>query len=146
MRRLPPALDVPSPGQSLVANSQAAGRGALAEQSKIIGESIDIAGRFPMDAAADEQQIRAQAVHHIKLGFCPIERARPKLTRESFEVAKGLIASTHQAEVGNHSADICCCPVKSQQVVFENLDTAITRRRDGGKLPIQGTADRDRSN
>ncbi len=83
-------VDVPAPGQRLVADPQAPFGGALAELVEVGRGAVDAAQRDRRDVGADQHQVGAQLLHHVELAFRPVERARALRLGQAFEIAERL--------------------------------------------------------
>ena len=53
-------VDVPAPGERLVADAQAARRRPLAELAEVVGGAVDAAERDRRDVGADQHQVGAE--------------------------------------------------------------------------------------
>src|SRR5690606_20605884 len=64
---VPMVVDVPPPGERLVAHAQAAGAGTGAEFAEIGGGSIDATERLRRYRGADQHQVAADLLHQVEL-------------------------------------------------------------------------------
>jgi len=127
--RLRPTPDVTTPGQGFVGDAQAATRGALGECSKVRGRSRRIVDRRGVDIAADEHQIGAERLHDVEFAFGAFEISRALRLRHRLEIPERLKSRNGQTELSSDPLHFGRIPVKSQKVVFEELDTVEPNRR-----------------
>ena len=136
-------VDVPSPGQRLVAHLQAALGGAFAERAEILRRPVDAAERDRRDVGADQHEVGAELLHHVELALGAVERPRALRLRQAFEVAERLEQRDGEAGVPHHAADVARRAVEGEEIVLEDLDAVEARGRDGRELLDEIAADRN---
>ena len=95
-------VDVPAPGERLVADAQAALGRALAEFAEIGGGAVDAAQRHRRDVGADQHQVGAELLHQVELALGPVEGAGALRLRHALEIAERLEQGDLQPEVAHH--------------------------------------------
>ena len=127
-------VDVPAPGERLVADAQTALGRPLAKFAEILGGAVDAAERHRRDVGADQHQIGAELLHDVELALGAIEGAAALRLGQAFEIAKRLEQGDREPGVAHHPADLARRSVEGEEVVFENLDAVEAGRGDGRQL------------
>src|SRR5229473_1154241 len=83
-------VDMPSPGERLKADAQAAPARPLAELVEIRGRPIDSAKRGRRDIAADQEKIGPKLLHQVEFALGARECARALRLGHALEIAKRL--------------------------------------------------------
>src|ERR1700722_9692937 len=115
-------VDMPSPGQRLETDTQAAARGLFAQFVKIGGGAIDAAERGRQNVAADQQQIGLQFLHHVEFAFGARKIAGALRLGHALEIAKRLERANLEAEIAAELADVAGTSAERQEVILENFD------------------------
>ena len=104
--RVRPTVDVPAPGERLVADPQASGGGALGHRAQVGRGARIIVDGGGLHVAAHQHQIGAECGHRVELAFRAIEVARALRVGHRLEVAEGLEQRDGEAEVVRHPAHV----------------------------------------
>ncbi len=130
-----------APAQRLVADTQAAPRGALAEQAQIGRRELVVVGRIGRDAAADQHQVGLELGHEVELALGAVEIALQLVARPRLEIAERLEQHDAQAAVVGDALHVGWRAFEIEQVILEDLDAVEAGRRDRGQLVDQRPAE-----
>ena len=136
-------IDVPAPGQRLVADTDAAFGGTLAQLVKIPCRPVDAAKRGGRDVRADQHQISAQFAHQVELALGPVKHLAALRLRHPLEIAERLEQRDLEPVIAHHPANIPGAAVIGQKVILEDLDTVESGIGNGRELLAQVTGNRD---
>ena len=134
-------VDVPTPGQRLIADSQTALGCTLAGLVKIGDHPCAIAFGERRAAGADQKQIGAEFGHHVELAFQPIEGAGALWLGQTFQVAKGLEHGAGKTQVAHEFGDVARAQMSREKVILENLGAVEPGGGNGSQLRIKRAAD-----
>ncbi len=137
-------MDVPAPGERLIADTQAAFCGAFTEFMEIRCGAVEPAKGNRRHIGADQHQIGAEFLHHVELALGPVEGTRSLRLGHAFKITKRLEQCDLQAMIAHHRADVAGAAIKGEKVVLEYLDTGKSRPRDRVELLRQFTTERYR--
>ena len=140
---LAPSVDVPAPGEGLVADAQPAFRGALGHLGEVGGGARGVVDGGGLDVAADQDEIGAERLHDVELALGAVEIAGAQRIGRRLEIAEGLEDRDGEAEPVGDRAHVGGGAGEGQQVVLEDLDGV--EADGGGRLELfrQGAAERD---
>ncbi len=136
-------VDMPSPGQRLVSDAQAARPRPLAQFVEIRGGPVDSAERGRRDVAADQQKIGPKLLHQVEFALGAGETARTLRLAHALEIAERLEGANGEPEIPAEPADLAGARAERQQIVLEDLDRVEARGRDGAQLFIERAAERN---
>ena len=129
--------DVATPAQCLEAHGDAVRLGELAQFVQVGRDPSHVVDRVGRDAAADQQQVRAQPVHQLELAPGAVEGAGAQGLGQTLEVAERLQGQNLEAERGRYGTHVLRAAVEVGEVVLEDLDAVIARLGGGGELVRQ---------
>src|SRR5258708_37445781 len=92
-------VDMPAPGQRLVADAKTPRPRAFAEVVEIRRGAIDAAERGRLDAAADQKKVGAKLLHQVEFALGAHEAARALRLGHALEIAEPLERAESQAEI-----------------------------------------------
>ena len=127
-------VDVATPAQRLEPDRDAVGPGELAELVQVGRDPRHVVDRVGRDAAADQEQRRAETAHQLELAPGTVEGTGAQRLRQPLEVAERLQGQDLEAERGREGAHILRAAVEIGEVVLEDLDAVVARLGGGGEL------------
>jgi hypothetical protein len=127
-------VNMPPPGERLIADADAAFSGELAQFMKIGSGAIQSGKRVGRNIAADEQLAAAELLHDIEFALCARECACALRLRHSLEITERLKSKNVQAETIHHAGHIARGAVKRQQIGLENFNRVETGGSDRFQL------------
>ncbi|MGX1171402.1 hypothetical protein AB7M32_000127 [Pseudomonas sp. R151218B TE3479] len=133
-------IDVATPGQRFVTDTQAPRTGPLGQQAQVIDQDLFIADAVGRGVAAHQHQVGAQFLHQVELALGPLQIARQAITTATFEVTKRLEQGDGDAQVGAHLPDFPRAAVVIEKVVLEDFHPVETGGGNGFEFFRQGTA------
>ena len=99
-------VDVPAPGERLVADAQPALCSSFAELVEVGGRAVDPAERDRRDVGADQHQVGAELLHHVELALGAVEGAAALRLGQPLEIAERLEQGDLEARVAHHAPDV----------------------------------------
>jgi hypothetical protein len=136
-------VDVPPPGQRLVADPEARAWRRVRRVREIRSSPVDAAERDRRHIGADQHEIGAEFLHHIELALGAIEGPRALRLRQALEVAERLEQRDLEPGLAHHAADLPGRSVEGEEIVLEDLDAVEARGGNGRKLLDEIAADRN---
>ena len=137
-------VDVAAPGERLEADPDVELRRELAQLVQVGRDALHPALRLGRDAAADEQERRAEPAHQLELAPRPLERLGARRLRQALEIAKRLQRDDLEPERGRERLHVLRPAVEIGQVVLEQLDALKARLGRGRELLAQRSRHADR--
>jgi hypothetical protein len=134
-------IHVTPPGERFIADAQPSPGGPLTQLTQIGSCPLDTAQRNRRNRGADQNEIRSQLLHDIKLALGAVECAAALRLRQAFEVAERLIERNGKAGVGRHLRHITGRTIEGQEIVLEYFDAVKPGCSDRRQLFWQVTAD-----
>ena len=136
--------DEAAPRERLVADPQAAPRGALGELVQLRRGPCRVVEGQRRRVRADQHQRRAERLHHVELALGADQALAEFGLGHALEIAERLVQVDAEAEIGGHRAKLGGAAVEVDEVVLEQLDAVEARGGDRLELLPQGAAHRDR--
>ncbi|MNO97563.1 hypothetical protein D3C76_892740 [compost metagenome] len=135
-----PGIDVTTPGQRFVTDTQASRAGAFGQQAQIVDQNLFITDGVGRGVAAHQHQVGAQLLHQVELALGPLQIARQTVTAAAFEVAEWLKQRNGDPEIGAHLFNFSRAAVVVEKVILEDLHAVETGGGNGFEFFRQGTA------
>ncbi len=139
-------VDEAAPGESFVADAQAAAGGARAEGGEIVGGAVDAAEGVGGDVGADEEEVGAELLHEVELALGAVEGAPAQGLGQAFEIAEGLEQGDLEAFLAHQPAGLAGRQIEGEEVVLEDLHPVEPRPGDRRQLLRKVPAQRHRRN
>ncbi len=138
--RVPVVVDEPAPGKGLETDPEAPPGRPLAQFVQVDRRAIDAPPSMFGHVGADQDQIRADLLHHVELALGPAEGLGAERLGQTFEVAEGLEQRDGETGVPHHLANLARGMVEGDEVALEDLDAVEPGLRDGFDLVPEITA------
>ena len=127
-------VDVAAPGEGLEADLDAELPGEVAELVQVGRNPRHIVDRLGRDAAADQEQRRAEPAHKLELALRALEGLAAQWLGQAFEVTERLQRDDLEAERAGPLAHVLGPAVEVGEIVLEDLDPVEARLGGSGEL------------
>ena len=129
--------DMLAPSQRLIPDPHPALRRPFAQFSEIVRRPVDPAQRLGVARRAIEHQIGAKLAHQVEFALGPVEGFGAVGFRQALKVAERLKQRDLEPVVAHHPAHGAGRTVEGDEILFEDFDPVVARRRDGLQLVRQ---------
>ena len=141
---MPVVIDEPSPRQRLVGDADPALRGEVGEPAELVGDQIIVVDRGGAGVAAQQDEIGAEALHDIELGFGTPQVVGERVLVDALHVTERLIHVDAQAQALAEGADLLGRLICGHEIGVHDLHTVEARGCAGMELLHQATGQADR--
>ncbi len=135
--RVPPGVDVPTPGQRLVGDAEAACGGPLGQGVQVFGGEVVVVDGVGRDRRAHEHGVRTEPLHQVELVLGAAQIGGQQRPGHRLEVPERLEEVHRQAQPGAVPSHRLGGQGRGDQVVLEDLHTVEARPGRGVELVLQ---------